>query len=83
MKQKDIALYIVIAFISAILAFLISSKLIVTPANRQQKVEKIDPISASFEAPSKEYFNEESINPTQVSGVGQATNQTPFNGTSQ
>lgn len=83
MKQKDIALYLVIAFISAVMAFFISSKLIVTPENRQQKVEKVDPISASFDQPSKDYFNDQSINPTQVSGVGQGTNQTPFNGTSQ
>jgi len=48
MKQKDIALIILIAGVSAVASFFISNKLFVTPSNRQQQVEVVDPINASF-----------------------------------
>lgn len=80
MKQKDLALVLVIAFISALLSFFVSSKLIATPENRQQKVEVIDPIAAEMILPDSRYFNENSINPTQNSQIGSNTNPTPFSG---
>lgn len=83
MKQKDIALIIVIAFFSAIISFVISGKIFVTPANRQQKVEVVDKITNDFTPPSSKYFNADSIDPTQLVTIGNNNNQTPFNGTSQ
>jgi len=83
MKQKDVALIIVIAFISAIVSFVVSNKLFVTPSNRQQQVEVVDPITASFQTPDKKYFNNSSIDPTQASQLGTSSNQDPFNGGSQ
>jgi hypothetical protein len=80
MKQKDIALIIVIAFVSAIISFLVSNKIFVTPANRQQEVEVVDKINASFQTPSKKYFNSNSIDPTQNSQLGTGNNQNPFSG---
>ncbi len=81
MKQKDIALIIVIAFISGVVSFVLSNKLFVTPSNRQQQVEVVDPINASFNLPSKKYFNSSSINPTQTPTInGNNNNQNPFNG---
>ncbi len=80
MKQKDIAMIIVIAFVSAVVSFVVSNKLFVTPSNRQQQVEVVDPITSSFQTPDAKYFNSSSINPTQSSNVGGDTNQNPFNG---
>lgn len=80
MKQKDIAVVIIIAFVSAIVSFIASSKLFVTPSNRQQKAEVVDAIDASFQTPSKKYFNSNSIDPARPSGVGGDTNQNPFSG---
>ena len=51
MKQKDITLIVVIAFISAIIAFFVSNKIFVTPANRQQDVEVVDSIDPTFQLP--------------------------------
>lgn len=82
MKQKDIAVVIVIIFLSGILSFLISGKIFVTPENRQQQVEKVDEITADFQKPNPRYFNETSINPTQSSQLND-TNETPFKSTSQ
>jgi hypothetical protein len=80
MKQKDVAVIIVIAFISAIVSFFVSNKLFVTPSNRQQKAEVVDAISSSFQTPDKKYFNSNSINPTQASPIGGNTNSDPFSG---
>jgi hypothetical protein len=80
MKQKDIALIAVIGIVSAAVSFLVSNKLFVTSDNRQQQVEVVDPINASFEKPNSKYFNAGSIDPTQSSAVGADSNQDPFNG---
>ena len=83
MKQKDIALIIVVAFISAVVSFIVSDRLFVTPSNRQQQVEVVDPITAIFNTPDKKYFNANSIDPTQSSSIGANNNQNPFNGGNQ
>lgn len=84
MKQKDIAVIAVVAFLSAILSFVISGKIFVTPENRQQAVEKVDVINPDFEDPNPQYFNADSINPTVTPDPGSGgTNQNPFNGSSQ
>ncbi|HSX16347.1 MAG TPA: hypothetical protein VLF40_06150 [Candidatus Saccharimonadales bacterium] len=80
MKQKDFVLIIVIGFISAVVSFVVSGKLFVTPDNRAQKVEVVDPITASFQTPDSKYFNSSSIDPTQDSSLGSANNQNPFGG---
>jgi hypothetical protein len=82
-KQKDIALIIVIAFVSAVVSFLVSNKLFVTPNNRQQQVEQVDAINAAFQTPDKKYFNTNSIDPAQASQLGTDSNQNPFSGGSQ
>jgi hypothetical protein len=80
MKQNDIALIIVIAFISAVISFFVSNKIFVTPANREQKVQVVDKINSQFQIPSSKYFNSNSIDPTQSSQIGTGNNQNPFNG---
>jgi hypothetical protein len=82
MKQKDIAMIIVVAFVSGVLSFFLSGKIFVTPENRQQEVEVVDKLSSNFELPDSRFFNAESINPT-VDVQLDNTNQTPFNGPSQ
>jgi hypothetical protein len=80
MKQKDIALIIVIAVISGVISLIVSGKVFVTPANRQQKVEVVDQITSDFQKPDKQYFNSQSIDPAQSIELGPANNQNPFNG---
>jgi hypothetical protein len=79
MKQKDIVLVIVIVFISGVLSIVISNKLFASPKNRQEKVEIVDPITAEFQTPDKKYFNESSIDPTQLIKIGDGNSNTdPF-----
>lgn len=80
MKQKDIALIIVVTVISGIVSFFVSNTLFASPEDRQQKVEVVEKISASFPTPSNKYFNTESINPTELIQIGTSTNPNPFNG---
>lgn len=77
MKQKDIALIIVVVFISAIVS-LVVSKFLFASKNRQQQVEVVQPISADFASPDKRYFNDKSFDPTELITIGNNTNPHPF-----
>lgn len=79
MKQKDIALIIVVCFFSAIMSFVLSNMVISSPKNRQQKAEVVDQITDEFQQPSNKYFNATSVNPTQTIRIGDGQNPTPFN----
>jgi hypothetical protein len=83
MKQKDVALIIVVVFISAVVSFFVSNFLFGSPANRQQKAEIVQPITANFSQPDSRYFNSNSIDPTQLIQIGNNNNTNPFNGTGQ
>jgi hypothetical protein len=78
-KQKDIALIIVVAVMSAVIALVLSNILFGSPARSQQKAEAVDPITADFPAPDQRYFNTNSVDPTQTITIGNQSNQTPFN----
>jgi hypothetical protein len=78
-KQKDLAIIIIIVFISCILSYIVSNKFISTPANRQQQVQVVPQISSQFTQPSSTYFNSSSIDPTKLIQIGNNSNQAPFN----
>jgi hypothetical protein len=82
MKQKDLALIIVMVFIGAVFG-VIASRLLFSQKAKEQTVEVVEPISSDFPAPPSKYFNENSINPTQQIEIGGSTNPTPFNAQSQ
>lgn len=80
MKQKDLALIVVIAFVSAVISLFVSKAIFVSPKARQQQVEVVQPITADFPQPDTRYFNSNSIDPTQTITIGQNNNTNPFNG---
>jgi hypothetical protein len=79
MKQKDIALIIVIVFISAVVSLFISKAIFTTPASRQQQVDVVQPITADFPKPDSHYFNSNSFDPTQLITIVPNNNTNPFN----
>lgn len=83
MKQKDIALILVIVFISAVLSLVVSRFMFSSPKSREQTAEKVDVITAEFTQPSRRYFNVESVNPTQQIQIGNNNNPNPFNPSSR
>lgn len=83
MKQKDIALYAVVAIVSAVVSVLASNLLITPAGNKQQQAEVVEPITADFSVPASDnkYFNKDAINPTKLIQIGDNPgNGTPFNG---
>jgi len=83
MKQKDIALIAIIVFISGIASFFISGAVFAPAKDRKQNVEVVEAITSDFPEPDKDYFNNNSIDPTQLIQIGTGTNPAPFNGNSQ
>lgn len=79
MKQKDIALIIVIAGVSAAFSLILSKLVISTPDNRSAKVTIVEKIEPIFTEPDKKFFNDKSINPTRLIRVGDNPNPKPFN----
>lgn len=77
MKQKDIALIIVVVFISVVIS-IVASKFIFTPKKRHQTVQVVSPISADFPTPDTNYFNNQSIDVTKIITIGNSTNPDPF-----
>lgn len=80
MKQKDIALIIVIAAISAAVSFAASQFLFATPRDRQQQVAVVDAITTEFSVPDSKFFNSQSIDPAKLIEVQNTNNSNPFNG---
>lgn len=83
MKQKDIAIIIVIVFISAIASLFVSKAIFAPPKNRQQQVEVVLPITADFPQPDSRYFNSTAYDPTKLITISQSNNTDPFSGTTQ
>lgn len=81
MKQKDVALIIIIAFISALISLFVSKAIFAPPKNRQQPVEVVQPITADFPAPDTHYFNSNAFDPTQPITISQNANPDPFSST--
>lgn len=78
MKQKDIALIVVVIFLSGIMSFFVSKTLFASPKDLQSQVEVVEPISAEFKQPDTRYFSKDSINPTKPIIIGDGQNQQPF-----
>lgn len=79
MKQKDITLIIVVAFVSGVFSILVSNVFISSPKSRKTLVEVVDPISSEFNQPDKKIFNKDAVDPTQNIQIGENPNPQPFN----
>jgi hypothetical protein len=79
MKQNDIALVLVISFVSVVLAITVSNFTFNKASNKQLKSDVVTAITPEFNEPSDKYFNDSSIDPTQIIRIGDNANQTPFN----
>ena len=78
MKQKDIALIVVVGIVAAVLSLLLTQAIFVTKDSRNLTVEVIEPISSEFKQPDPTVFNSEAVNPTQLIQIGEGSNSDPF-----
>lgn len=78
MKQKDVALILLVIGMTSIVSYFAANKLITSPFKRDYKIEKAQKITQDFPLPSEKYFNGLSINPTQTVKIGEDGNPKPF-----
>ncbi|HSX45154.1 MAG TPA: hypothetical protein VLF39_03580 [Candidatus Saccharimonadales bacterium] len=76
-KQKDIALIIVVTVVSGIVSFYVSN-ILFGSTHRSTQVEVVEKLDDTFTNPDPKYFNNKSINPTQLIRIGDNTNKEPF-----
>lgn len=78
MKQKDVAMILIVAFVSAAVAFVVSNWLFGGQKAGEQTTEIIDVISDDFSQPPEKYFNANAVNPTKLIEIGGESNPSPF-----
>jgi hypothetical protein len=78
MKQDDIILIVGTMFVSAIFAILVTSTPIFGSLSKNQQVTVVSTINTSFQAPSSQFLNTKSIDPTLLVQIGNNSNSTPF-----
>ena len=80
MKQKDLALILVVVFVSALIS-LFASKALFSSKSKQQTAEVVQPITTDFPQPDGRYFNSSAFDPSTTITIGQNNNSNPFSGT--
>ena len=64
MKRTDIAMIVLIASLSAGIAYVAASSFLGSASEQTTKVKTIDSITSVIEAPDPRIFNDEAINPS-------------------
>jgi len=78
MKKSDVAMIILIASVSVLIAYFVANSIFGSAANSSQTVKTIDPINSTIVQPSSEIFNSNAINPAvevQINGTSQPGTQ--------
>lgn len=71
MKKSDIAMIILIASLSVMVAFLVANQLtFLKPPEKGQKVPTTSKISSTVDEPDPKVFNSDAINPTVQTVIG-------------
>jgi ABC-type cobalt transport system substrate-binding protein len=63
MKKTDIAMIILIATVSVLVAFFVTRAVVGTPSADEEKVKTIEKIDAEITPPDTAIFNSDAINP--------------------
>lgn len=64
MKKSDIAMIILIASVSVLIAYFVAKGVVGDVQNQSVKVKIAEPISAEIEKPDPKIFNANAVNPT-------------------
>jgi len=78
--KKEFSTILIVSIVSAVLSIVLSGLFLSTAEDRKQTVEVVEPISTTFDRPSKTYYNSRSINPSQYIQIGTDPNSNPFEG---
>ena len=77
MKQKDLITVLAAGIFSVIVSFILA-KVLISPGNMTAEVPVVPAISTNFPSINTQYFNNSSIDPTQIVRIGSGNNTTPF-----
>jgi hypothetical protein len=77
MKQKDIALLIIVVVAAGMFSFFVSRYFISSGA-KNLEAQVVEPISTEFQKPDERVFNDKALNPTQLIQIGNTSNSQPF-----
>ncbi len=75
MKKSDVAMIILIASVSVMIAYFVASSMFGGSANTSQKVQTIDSIDSKIVEPSPDIFNTNAINPSVEVQINSAPTQ--------
>lgn len=75
MKKSDIAMIILIASISVLVAYFVAKAIIGDVQNESVQVKTADPITTEIAEPDPTVFNSNAINPTVEVIIGDSRNQ--------
>lgn len=81
MKQKDMAMILLVVSFAGICSFFVSKLIFTGGANRNIPVEIVQPITTEFDpgdARYSKFFNEDALNPTMLIRIGDTNNKKPF-----
>lgn len=78
MKQKDIALIVIVAVVAGVFSIVITSTVFVGKKGKELKAETVSSISSEFKQPDKNVFNQDALNPTQLIQIGENNNPKPL-----
>jgi hypothetical protein len=70
MKRSEIAMIVLVAGLSVIVAYFAANTLIGKPTTQDAKVRTIDSITSTVTEPDTKVFNKEAINPTVEVNIG-------------
>lgn len=77
MKKSDIAMIILIASISVLVAYFIANAIFGGSAVKAVKVDTMEAISSTLDQPDAAVFNSNAINPTVEVTIGGGTSSAP------
>lgn len=78
MKQKDIALIVIVAVVAGAFSLVITSTLFVGKKGKDLKAETVSQITSQFDKPDERVFNSNALNPTQLIQIGDNNNPNPL-----
>lgn len=76
MKKSDIAMIILIASVSVLIAYFVAKGVVGDVQNQSVKVKIAEPITAEIDEPDPKTFNANAVNPTVEVIIGGETAQT-------
>lgn len=70
MKRSEIALIVLVAGLSVIIAYFVANALIGSPSPKDQLVRTAVEITSTIEQPQSDIFNKDAVNPTVEVNIG-------------